>query len=170
MKPALQTVRSLRRLLLAACVCLAGYAVYEWTRPYAAPDSAPPARTVASGLMESVIARAHDMPPLETFAETLERPLFRTDRRPYEAPPPVVIDEPAPAPVVEIPLDEQVALRATIIIGEKRIALLHDVVNDSPLRLNQGDSVHGWTLSDVDTNSVTLQKGGARERLALTQK
>jgi hypothetical protein len=33
----------------------------------------------------------------------------------------VLIDEPAPAPVVDIPLDEQVALRATIIIGEKRM-------------------------------------------------
>jgi len=169
MKPAPQTRRSLRRLLLGACVCLAGCTVYEWTRPYAAPDTARPANPDVSGLMENIITSAHDVPPLESFAETLERPLFRTDRRPYEAPQPVIVDEPAPAPVVEIPLGEQVALRATIIIGEKRIALLHDVVNDSPLRLSRGDSVHGWTLTEVETDSVALRKGEARERLALKQ-
>ncbi|MDE0155646.1 MAG: hypothetical protein OXS28_08600 [Gammaproteobacteria bacterium] len=162
-------MRSLRRLLLGACVCLAGYSVYEWTRPYAPPDTAPPASRDASALMESVIATTPDLPPIETFAETLERPLFRADRRPYEAPQPVIVDEPAPAPVVEIPLGEQVALRATIIIGEKRIALLHDLVNDIPLRLSRGDDVHGWTLSEVDTDSVVLQNGEARARLALKQ-
>lgn len=169
MTPAPQTVRSLRQLLLGACVCLAGYTVYEWTRPYVASDTPPPAGQDATGLVESVIASAYDMPPLEHFAETLERPLFRSDRRPYTAPQPVMVHEPAPAPVAKIPLDEQVALRATIIIGEKRIALLHDIANDSPLRLSRGERVHGWTLVEVDTNSVGLQKGDARTDLALTQ-
>lgn len=165
-----QPVRSLRRLLLAACICLAGYTGYEWVRPYRAPAMLPPATRDALALTEGITATMHDLPPIETFAETLERPLFRTDRRPYEAPQPVIVDEPTPAPVVEIPLGEQVALRATIIIGEKRIALLHDIVNDSPLRLSRGDSVRGWVLSEVETDSVALQKGDARERLALEQK
>ncbi len=169
MKQAPQTARSLRRLLLGVCVGLAAYTVYEWTRPYAAPDAAPAVREDASGLMENVIASTYDLPPLESFAETLARPLFRSDRRPYTAPRPEIVHEPAPAPVADVPLREQVALRATIIIGEKRIALLHDVVNDSPLRLSQGERVHGWTLTDVGTNSVALQKGEAIERLALKQ-
>ena len=163
------TVRLLRRLLLGASVGLAGYSVYEWTRPHVAPDIMPSAKQDAAALLTNIGAGTYDLPAIETFAETLERPLFRADRRPYTAPQPVTIDEPALAPVPEIPLTEQVALRATIIIGEKRIALLHDMVNDSPLQLSQGDSVHGWTLTEVGTNSVALQKGGMTERLALQQ-
>ncbi|MCY4338000.1 MAG: hypothetical protein OXD47_04285 [Gammaproteobacteria bacterium] len=162
-------VRLLRRLLLGASVGLAGYSVYEWTRPYVAPDVVPSVKQDTAALLTTVSASTYNLPPVETFAEILERPLFRADRRPYTAPQPVTVDEPAPAPVPEIPLTEQVALRATIIIGEKRIALLHDMVNDSPLRLSQGDSVHGWTLAEVGTNSVALQKGGMTERLALQQ-
>ena len=169
MIPAPHTLSTLRRLLLSVCVCLAAYAVYEWFRPYAAPAVTPAAREDASALMDSIITGLHDLPPLETFAETLERPLFRRDRRPYTAPQPQIVQAPAPAPVVEIPLSEQVALRATIIIGERRIALLHDLVNDKPLRLSRGERVHGWTLSEVDTNSVALQKDGALERLGLKQ-
>jgi hypothetical protein len=30
--------------------------------------------------------------------------------------------------------------------------------------------VHGWTLSEVDTNSVAMHKDGALEHLALKQK
>lgn len=162
-------VRVLRRLLLGACVCLAGYTVFEWVRPYAPPNVAPSVREDASALLEDISAGAYDLPPLDAFAETLERPLFRADRRPYTAPQPVVVQEPAPAPVPETPLTEQVALRATIIIGEKRIALLHDIVNDSPLRLVRGDNVHGWTLTEVGANSVALQKDEAIERLALQE-
>lgn len=169
MIPAPHTLSTLRRLLLSICVCLAAYAVYEWFRPYAAPAVTPAAREDASALMDSIITGLHDLPPLETFAETLERPLFRRDRRPYTAPQPQIVQAPAPAPVVEIPLSEQVALRATIIIGERRIALLHDLVNDKPLRLSRGERVHGWILSEVDTNSVALQKDGALERLGLKQ-
>ena len=169
MTPAPQTIRSLHRLLLAVCVGLAAYTVYEWTRPYAAPDPAQPFKGDSSGLTDSVITSAYELPPLENFADTLARPLFRSDRRPYTAPQPVPVQEPAPAPVADIPLDEQVALRATIIIGEKRIALLHDIVNDNPLRLSRGERVHGWTLTDVDTNSVALQKDGTVARLALKQ-
>ena len=169
MTPAPQTLRALRRLLLGACVCLAGYMVYEWTRPYVAPDLEQPLTQDASGLLEDVSPGTYDLPPLETFAETLERPLFRADRRPYRAPQPVVVREPAPAPVADVRLEEQVALRATIIIDERRIALLHDIVNDSPLRLSRGDNVHGWTLTEVDTNGVVLQNGETRARLALQQ-
>lgn len=165
--PAPQTVRFLRRLLLGACFCLAAHTAYEWVRPYHAPVALPSATRDALALTESITAATPTLPPIGTFAETLKRPLFRTDRRPYEPAQPVPVDEPAPA--VEIPLNEQVALRATIIIGERRIALLHDLVNDSPLRLSRGDSVHGWTLSEVETGSVALQKDGARERLALKQ-
>ena len=104
MTPAPQTLRALRRLLLGACVCLAGYMVYEWTRPYVAPDLEQPLTQDASGLLEDVSPGTYDLPPLETFAETLERPLFRADRRPYRAPQPVVVREPAPAPVADVRL------------------------------------------------------------------
>ena len=77
------------------------------------------------------------------------------------APVPVVVSEPEPEPVIMVEPDitEQISLRATIIIGKKRIALVQELAIGKQRRLNQGDAYNGWTLTRVETDGISMQKG-----------
>lgn len=110
-----------------------------------------------------------DIPLIEAFAEIIERPLFMENRRPYVAPTPVVVREPEPEPVVLVEPDitEQVSLRATIIIGEKRIALVQELAAGKQRRLAQGEAYNGWILTNVETDGISMQKGEEARQIKL---
>lgn len=161
MKHKHKPLRHFRHMLTVLCVILAAAAVYELARPYHTPQLERQAGWAPGGVSALLQAREGDIPPIETFAEIIERPLFMADRRPYVAPVPVVVREPEPEPVVTVEPDiaEQISLRATIIIGEKRIALVQELAIGKQRRLNQGEAYNGWILTRVETDGIFMQKG-----------
>ena len=74
--------------LLLLCLLFSGYTLYELLRPYPlrVTGPAPPREGPAVPLGEAPAGTA--LPPLDAFAEVVERPLFRQDRRPFVPPPP----------------------------------------------------------------------------------
>lgn len=167
MKHKRKPLRNTRRAMTVLCVILAGAAVYELARPHRIAQLELKAGRNAEDLSALLQEREGDIPPLAAFAEIIERPLFMENRRPYVAPAPVVVREPEPAAPVEPDITEQIALRATIIIGKKRIALIQELAIGKQRRLNQGEAYNGWTLTRVETDGISMQKGEEVRQLEL---
>lgn len=167
MKHKRKPLRNTRRMMTVLCVILAAAAVYELARPHRIAQFELRAGRDAEDVSALLQVREGDIPPLAAFAEIIERPLFMENRRPYVAP--VVVREPEPEPVapVEPDITEQIALRATIIIGKKRIALIQELAIGKQRRLNQGEAYNGWTLTQVETDGISMQKGEEVRQLEL---
>lgn len=106
--------------------------------------------------------------PLSALTATEERPIFSASRRPPPravastpveetgAPPPKQTDAPPPLVLVGA------------VVGEgDAIAILLDRTDQKVIRLRQGESRAGWSLSAVQPREVTLNQGERREVLVL---
>jgi hypothetical protein len=104
---------------------------------------------------------------LSEFTETVDRPLFTTDRRPTsEAPPEPVVEQPV-APQAAAP-PPALVLSAVIIDGTRRLALFRTTAGGgSSQRAEEGSQVEGWTVSAVRPDGVILERDGAKHELAL---
>jgi general secretion pathway protein N len=104
--------------------------------------------------------------PLESLSSTRERPLFSPSRRPpaqaIAAPPP---PRPRPAPVV--PEQLQLTLVGTVIGGNEHIGVFLDNATKDVVRLQVGQGVAGWTLSDVQARTATFEKDQRQTMLEL---
>ena len=167
MKLKRQRLNYLLGVMIVLCVGLSGFTVYELVRPNQIPHLAYAANQDAQAAATMVDETGSDIPFIEAFAEIVERPLFMENRRPYSAPAPIVINEPEPQLPVEPDITEQIILRATIIIGEKRIALIQELANGKQLRLSQGEQFNGWTLAGVETNAISMKKGDEVKQIEL---
>ncbi|MBR1174261.1 hypothetical protein JQ617_09870 [Bradyrhizobium sp. KB893862 SZCCT0404] len=107
--------------------------------------------------------------PLSALTATQERPIFSASRRPppravaaspveeVQAPPPKQVEAPPP------PL-----LLVGAVIGEgDAIAILVDRFDQKVVRLRQGESLGGWSLTEVQPREVTFKQGDRSEVLAL---
>ena len=162
-----QAIRFFRGILVALCAILCGVTVYEMARPYRLTYPAPSAGQDKGAPTETGEAADAALPPINAFAEIIERPLFREDRRPFvppPAPPPQTPEAPRPA---EPDITEQISLRATIIIGAKRIALIQVLGDSKQQKLRQGEVFNGWTLADVQSDSIAMKKGDEVRRIEL---
>lgn len=104
--------------------------------------------------------------PLSALTGTQERPIFSATRRP---PPRVVAAMPevaAPPPKSAETLPPLVLLGAVVGEGDA-IAILLDSTDQKVIRLRQGESRAGWSLSSVQSREVTFKQGDRSEVLAL---
>ncbi|MGT2501593.1 hypothetical protein ACVOMS_13530 [Bradyrhizobium guangxiense] len=130
-------------------------------RPIARPAQQSPARAVPRGNpLWSV--------PLSALTATQERPIFSAMRRP---PPRAVAaspveESPAPPPKpVEAPPP---LLLVGAVVGEgDAIAILVNRIDQKVVRLRQGESLGGWSLTSVQPREVTFKQGERSEVLAL---
>jgi general secretion pathway protein N len=106
--------------------------------------------------------------PLSALTVTQERPIFSAMRRPppravaaspveeAHLPPPKPVDAPPPLMLVGA------------VVGEgDAIAILVNRTDQKVVRLRQGESLDGWSLTSVQPREVTLKQGDRSEVLAL---
>ncbi|WP_409187964.1 hypothetical protein [Bradyrhizobium sp. RDM4] len=106
--------------------------------------------------------------PLSALTVTQERPIFSATRRPppravaaspveeAHVPPPKPVDAPPPLMLVGA------------VVGEgDAIAILVNRADQKVVRLRQGESLGGWSLTSVQPREVTLKQGDRSEVLAL---
>jgi hypothetical protein len=125
--------------LTAGALCFAALAVWPWlvppipeTRPPATPPAAPAAATLTA------------LPPLASFAATVERPLFSPARRPA-----------ANAPATAAPAAEsRYRLVGVVVSGMKKTAFIAD--NGRRAQIGVGDAFDGWTVKEIGQDRVTL--------------
>ena len=106
--------------------------------------------------------------PLSALTVTQERPIFSAMRRPppravaaspveeTHVPPPKPVDAPPPL------------LLVGAVVGEgDAIAIFVNRTDQKVVRLRQGESLDGWSLTSVQPREVTLKQGDRSEVLAL---
>ena len=103
-------------------------------------------------------------PGLKNYQEILMRPLFSRKR----LPPSLLQRKPlAPPPKTPPPL-ELVGLAQQG--NQQGVALLRHPKDDRIRRVSKGESLHGWKLERVMSESVLLSNGTRREKLGLPQR
>lgn len=108
--------------------------------------------------------------PLSALTVTQERPIFSASRRPppraVAASPEEVAVPPPPKPAEAPPL-----LLVGAVVGEgDAIAILVNRTDQSVVRLRQGDTLGGWSLTSVQPREVTFKQGERSEMFSLQLK
>ena len=99
------------------------------------------------------------LPPIETLSETVERPLFRADRR--------------PAAVEETPEEVEDAesglftLVGIIVAPTQRIALVKVRGSPEVLQLSEGQQANGWTVVQIRPEEVVFESDDKTETIEL---
>lgn len=148
----------LRSLAASALLCagLAVALVVELTATREANAPASTATLPSSAAVPKTPGR-FTLPPLESFAEVTERPLFSSSRRP------TAVDTPQSAE--RQPLS---AILAGIVISgtSSSVIVSH---GDPPVltRLKTGDDLDGWSVTSIEPTGVVLRRNGEEQQLKL---
>ncbi len=105
-----------------------------------------------------------ELPPLESFRETLERPLFVRGRR---SPGGVGVVAVAGRPAEPPPSAPRLSVAGIAIAGGRRAALVVVEGRPKPISLAEGGELAGWTVTAIDTDRIRLEKGGEAFEVAL---
>jgi hypothetical protein len=112
---------------------------------------------------------------LEQLHDTLRRPLFEKQRRPVVPPPPHKTAAPAPPPIVpKRPLDLNALTLLGVLTSDGQgigaIALVRRNQTGQNVRLQEGDTVDGWTIERIETARVLIKQGDTEVALELFRK
>jgi hypothetical protein len=174
--------------LLGLAVVLAGLVLWDWrpdwggqrapgkgmTSPVAAKWEKDNVAT-ASGLelagSESQLVNPLSTLELDKLHDTIRRPLFEQRRRPVEPPPARASVVVAPSPVPRRSADPNALTLLGILLSEGRtIALLNRNQTGQNVRVEEGDTVDGWTIERIEAQRVVLRHGDTKIALQLFRK
>jgi hypothetical protein len=99
------------------------------------------------------------LPPIESFSETIERPLFLPDRRP-----PAIDEEQQDVKNVESGLFTLVGI---IVSPKQRIALVKVRGSQDVLQLSEGQQANGWTVLQISPGDVIFESNDKTETIEL---
>lgn len=108
---------------------------------------------------------------LDVLHDTVRRPLFEKKRRPVE-PPARVTAAPAPPPAVPKRAVDPNALTLLGVLtsdgpGTGAIALMRRNQTGQNVRLQEGDTVDGWTIERIESARVLIRQGDVKVALEL---
>jgi hypothetical protein len=114
--------------------------------------------TASPALAQTSERAPSELPPIESFSETIERPLFLPDRRP-------------PA-IEETPEDDDVesglfSLVGIIVSPTQRIALVKVRGSQTVLQLSEGQQANGWTVLQIRPEEVIFESNDKTETIEL---
>lgn len=156
----------LSAVLFVLVLGLAGVVAAQWRLGPATHAPITPRIVTDTDAIAPPVTSPAALPALVDLTETVDRPVFSPVRRPPQAPT-------APAQEVAMPTQSadapppSVKLSAVVIEQQRRFALLQRLSAAGTVRVEQGDSVDGWTLSEVRPDGVTLEKEDRRHEIAL---
>ena len=116
------------------------------------------------------------------YAETLNRPVFFKERRPYMPPPP---PPPPPAPMVAVapppppppalpppppPPDPEFVLAGVAITAEMKRAYLMSKSDAEGVWVREGEEIQGWRVGDITEAGIALSSAGRTKELLLFEK
>jgi hypothetical protein len=156
-------------LLLSSIPCLYGATWLNWYWLETPLDISPIASSAPA-----VVAMQNDASPdiagfdfFPDVNETLARPLFHSDRRPFEPPltepvEPTTIEDASAAEEQSLPPPSAPEFRIAGIrlFGDKRHALLGQAGGTELHWYSQGDDIGEWTIVVITNETVTLAAGG----------
>ncbi len=152
-------------LLFAICIGL-GSMIFTQARdgvplPDLSGTIAAPAVTPQSSANEGLAPQGlSPMPPIETFDEVVERPLFFRSRRPPDP-------DAAPPPEAALPPKADFVLTGLVISGKERLALLRPAGSKTVERVHQGAEIEGWRVEAIHADRVVLKRGETVQEIRL---
>ncbi|MGQ0676966.1 MAG: hypothetical protein ACT4N4_12890 [Rhodospirillales bacterium] len=163
------TARRLTQAMLwLAAVLLLGLTAWPFLAEPPPGSSAPAPRQAGPAAPPSLADL--DLPPVESFAETLNRPLFTATRRP---PSPLdVLQGQRAAPTPAATKGEKVilgkyVLRGVVVTPERKLLLLKQLSTGKSLRLGEGDALEDWRIASITAEHLVLARGDKQERVSL---
>lgn len=114
---------------------------------------------VSPGLAQSTNGPLSVLPPIEALTETIERPLFREDRRPP------TIDE-AQQEVADVE-SGLFTLIGIIVSPKQRLALVKVRGSQDVLQLSEGQQANGWTVIQISADDVIFESNDKTETIEL---
>ncbi|HUN46505.1 MAG TPA: type II secretion system protein N [Stellaceae bacterium] len=142
-------------LLLAVAAASAAVIYGELTAeppvPVAASEPSGASALPAPPAQEPVFA----MPPLQSYAEVTERPLFSPSRRPAT----VTLQMAGPS--------SSLALVGVVISRDGGIALIRSGKGPALARVREGQQVEGWTVRSIAPDRVVVRNGTSEAQLKL---
>ena len=102
--------------------------------------------------------------PPNAYPESLARPIFFRDRRPYvpPPPPPLLVNVQA-APVIAAPppvIKPDLIVSGIALIGDAKQAYLGSPSNPNGMWVKEGEDVMGWQVSGITNAKVTISRAG----------
>jgi general secretion pathway protein N len=146
--------RATAAALAGLLLMLAGIIALEVSRADPAPTARPAAPAPAPA-PPPARAAAFKLPPLATYAEVTERPLFSATREP---PPPEAGQD-------LLGKSSGFVLLGIVLAPEDKAVLIrhgHEIA-----RLKEGQAVEGWTVRSILPDRITLQHGASEVELKL---
>ncbi len=146
---------------LIGILTLAGLLEWSWLQTPAHPSASHgdnrQTPNTASG--EDEEPSSFELPEMESYTATVERPLFAENRKP-----PAEEELEAAGNAVSTPLT--LKLMGVMLTPRQHAALMQDAKGKYK-RLRRNDSLDGWTLVSVASDRVVLQQGGEQKELML---
>jgi hypothetical protein len=180
--------RSRLPFLLGLAIVLAGLVLWDWRPDWGArrapgegtksPAAANPKKddaATASGL-ELGSGEGQRVNPLSNLEldklhDTVSRPLFEKMRRPVEPPAARASVPVKPPPVPRRTADPKALTLLGILVSEGRaIALLSRNQTGQNVRVEEGDTVDGWTIERIEARHVVLRHGDTKIALQVFRK
>jgi hypothetical protein len=150
-------------VVLAGVAAVLGLAVVvEWAvleRSSRKILAAAPVKSVPGEAADATAVQDFELPDLDEFAATVERPLFAENRRP-----PAEDADAAAAPAPSKPLT--LKLMGVVFTPKQHTALLVDAKGKYK-RIRKDESLDGWTLVALAPGKVTMQQGEEQKELML---
>ncbi|HYD31124.1 MAG TPA: hypothetical protein VEB64_09760 [Azospirillaceae bacterium] len=156
---------SLRRVALACLWAVPGLAI-AWD--LGALLQAPAVEAAATGPLADVsplpAAPRLSPPTLESSAEMVARPLFRSSRRP---PPPDAKPEVA---IVLLPIRKGELVLLGVVLGPGgATAVIQEKNQPRNTHVIQGESVAGWEVDAIEADRLRLRQGGTMHEVLLRE-
>ncbi len=148
-------------LLFFLCLFLGIFVYLQASNDRAGPPTIETAAIKPAKIPALPAAQAFQMPPIEDFGETLDRPLFSKIRRP----PPPEPDAPADAPKKKQTV--KVRLAGVVISPQERVALVQEPRAREITRLKVGQEIEGWVLEAILADRIVLRFGELREEVKI---
>jgi hypothetical protein len=109
------------------------------------------------------------LPPVATFAQVVQRPLFAPGRRPPRAVPAAVAAGPTPAPPAALSPPPAVDLVGIVRSGSFRTAILRKR-NGPTRRLQEHGIIDDWSVDAIEESSIVLSNQGRTITLPLAKR
>lgn len=154
-------------LLALALAAVLGWQWRDW------PPSHPPPRTEDPATAQVQTSQPPQENPLdlltplgekEEYAVVTERPLFLPDRRPPSEEPPPEDASPEPEQLADL---DRLDLNAVMITPAASLAWVRDPSQKKLVRLEPGDDLLGWSVQEILSDRVLLQRQGETDTLIL---
>lgn len=163
-------------LLLASVAVLAGLLLWDRLSGEQSPESGTAKHTHAAmrdRAADAATSSARSEPlanlALGDLHDTIDRPLFEKGRRPVK-PPIIQPVKASPPPPPRGPDPNALELVGILAGDQQAIALLKRRQSGQQVRVQQGDTVDGWTIDRIEPQRVILKHSATEVALQLFKK